>query len=336
MNLMAWLRQEEEKKKVRGDWPRDVDGIRAATEIIWQRPLHRYYPDHSVDHSERIIDTLSKLTEDLMLGDNISSTEVYVLLASAYLHDIGMQDERSMGDDLKQIRIHHHELTSRIIIDRYLKQSDRNIPLGFSDLVPVDIVNTIASVAEAHRRTNLQGSQYEGFAYGDGVIHPRLLAALLRLADELDVDSRRVVGMQQLSLTNITAESEFHWHLCNYVSGVQIANGLITVHYRFPERCEESYARIVVPLVRGKIQEEFPILQKILWEHGCKVQMSDEYEMRSVPGLECMSPEVIELALAKRKEKHTKEIVHHKEEIEFCDSMTNAALRHARVENFDE
>lgn len=244
MNLRVWLRQREGTRGVRGEWPRNLDGIRAAAEIIWRRPLHRYYTDHSVDHSERIIEKLSKLTEDLISGNNISSTEVYVLLAAAYLHDIGMQDERAIGRDLDQIRYHHHELTRKIITDRYIRQTEGSIRLGFNDLVPLDIVHTIASIAEAHRRTNLQESQYNEFTYGDHEIRPRFLAALLRLADELDIDHRRV-DIQVLSLMDNSDKAQFYkseayWYLCDYVSGVQIHNGLITVHYQYQRGAKDT------------------------------------------------------------------------------------------------
>jgi len=328
MNLKAWLRQQEEMREVGGEWPRSLDGIRAAAETIWQRPLHRYYTDHSVNHSERVIEKLSKLTNDLM-DSSISSTEVYVLLASAYLHDIGMQDERFKGCDLDQIRIHHHELTRKIITNRSFDQSSEKIPLGL-ELVPAEIVHTIACVAEAHRQTNLRENRYREFVYGDQKIRPRLLAALLRLADELDIDCRRV-HMQQLSLMDISAESELHWCLCYYVSGVRIQNGLITVHYQFPKECND-YKEIIEPLVRGNIQEEFSTLRTVLWEDGCKVTMNDRCEVRAIPGLKCMSPAVLDCALRKRKEMHTREIDYHREGITFCDSMTKAAFMHASGE----
>ncbi len=331
MNLKDWLRQREGTSGVRGEWPRSLDGIHAAAEMIWERPLHRYYTDHSVNHSERVIEKLSKLAKDLM-DSSISSTEVYVLLASAYLHDIGMQDERFKGCDLDQIRIHHHELTRKIITNRSFDQSSERIPLGL-ELVPAEIVHTIACVAEAHRQTNLRENRYREFVCGDQKIRPRLLAALLRLADELDIDCRRV-HMQQLSLMDISAESEFHWCLCYYVSGVQIQNGLITVYYQFPEECN-NYRKIIEPFVTGKIEEEFPALQRILWEGGCKVTMNDRCEVRAIPGLRCMSSDVLEFALRKRKEMATKKIDYQREDIKYYDSMTKAVFM-TQVENSDE
>jgi hypothetical protein len=210
--------------------------------------------------------------------------------------------------------------------------ADKKIPLGLEQ-VPDLIVVTIASVAEAHRQTNLREGQYKEFAYGDQTIRPQLLAALLRLADELDIDGRRV-HMQLLSLMNIPTKSEFHWCLCYYVSGVHIQNGSITIHYQFPEKYD-NYKEIIIPLVSSEIQKEFPALQTILWDYGCKVQMNAKFEVRFVPGLKCMSPEVIEFALEERKKKHTQEIAYHKEEIEVCDSMFHAAWA-PRVESSDE
>lgn len=326
------MRQEESGSE-RG-WPRSLNGIRIATRQIWQRPLHRYYTDHSVEHSKRIIEKLSKLTETLVqeTRTGISSTEVYVLLAAAYLHDIGMQDENYEGGDLEEIRNNHHKLTRKLITERYAKQSDRSIPLGFNDLVPVDIVDTIAAVAEAHRKTDLRDSQYNEFYSGDGSIRPRFLAALLRLADELDIDYRRV-NMQFLGLLDVSDLSRFHWSLCHYVSGVKIQYGRITVHYRFPEGCDE-YSRIVEPLVRENIQKEFPLISDILWDHGCRVELSDKHEQKFFSGLETMSPEVIAFAAEQRKRRLGQAIANYEEEFQFCDSLSQASIGE-RVERFD-
>ena len=44
------------------DQRRTLGNVRAAAARIWARPLHRYYTDHTVDHSERIIALLDGLT----------------------------------------------------------------------------------------------------------------------------------------------------------------------------------------------------------------------------------------------------------------------------------
>jgi hypothetical protein len=300
MDLKLLLEQESKER----EWPPTVHSVRAAAKIIWERPLHRYYTDHSVNHSERIIEKLNDLTGDSRNLCTLSMTEVYILLAAVYLHDIGMQDERFRNGDLEQIRDRHHELTRDLIRNNSFKQSDSTIPLGLEG-VPPDIVDVIALVAEAHRRTDLSQSKYEEFPYGSEIIRPRLLAALLRCADELDIDHRRV-HMGLLCLMDIPIDSCFCWYLCYYVSGVQIMDGRIMISYRFPESCEH-YENIVRPLVHNKIRDELAELQEIFWEYGVKVMLGGPRHPRYVPRLRRMSPEV-ENRTTEERRKYDREI----------------------------
>jgi hypothetical protein len=103
-----------------------------------------------------------------------------------------MQDERSGDADLGEIRDRHHELTRKIVL-RSVEQplSDETIPL---DIVRIPgITYVVALVAESHRKVNLYQDKYDGFILGSEIIRPRLLAALLRFADELDIDWRRAI-----------------------------------------------------------------------------------------------------------------------------------------------
>ena len=72
------------------DGRRAVENVCEAAARIWSRPLHRHYTDHTVAHSERVIALLDGLTEGMMGTDKrLSGTEILVLLAAAYLHDVG-------------------------------------------------------------------------------------------------------------------------------------------------------------------------------------------------------------------------------------------------------
>ena len=99
------------------DQRRGVENIREAANRIWARPLHRYFTDHTVAHSERIITLMDGLTAGMMaVGDKrLSPTEVLVLLSAAYLHDIGMQNEKFAKGNLDEIRAHHNEQTAEMI-----------------------------------------------------------------------------------------------------------------------------------------------------------------------------------------------------------------------------
>jgi type IV secretory pathway TrbD component len=110
-----------------------LDNVRAAAERIWKIPLHRTYTDHTVAHSERVIALLDGLTAGMMgTGQRLVPGEVFVLLAAAYLHDVGMQDERFANGDLEAIREAHHEVTAEWIY-RTLEAPETVVGLGLPD-----------------------------------------------------------------------------------------------------------------------------------------------------------------------------------------------------------
>jgi hypothetical protein len=58
-----------------------------------------------------------------------------------------------------------------------------------------------------------------------------LLAALLRLGDELDADYRRV-NMEVLKMRDIPPESKYHWWAHHYVQSVSIKNGTVELYFK--------------------------------------------------------------------------------------------------------
>jgi len=311
MDLRSWLDTNRDVEY------QEVTRIRAASNRVWAVPLHRYYTDHSVAHSDRVIEKLSALVPDAT-ASGFSPLEIYILLASAYLHDIGMQHEQYKNGDLEQIRNQHQEITRQIILENYLSHNRQALPLGLEG-VPADIVNAIALVAEAHRKTDLSQHKYRRFFHGDKAIRPQLLAALLRLADELDLDHRRVY-MESLYFMDVPDVSRLHWHFCYYVSGVEIEDGLVTIWYRFPQE-STGYPRIIRPLVNHRVQTELRQLQPILWTHGVKITTEPRDEMQFMPGLELMSSQVEQLARDQCRGRYEDEIVQYSEEIRLLDSF---------------
>lgn len=165
------------------------------------RRIFPEYTDHSNLHTLSVIDFCNQLIGD-QIGQ-LNADELYVLLMSCYLHDTGMgitqKDYRQFcseipfGDyfethspeDLPAIiRDFHHEF-SGCFIRKYAQVFD----------FPSEAHQwAIAQVARGHRRTDLMDeSQYPlalPMPNGSALCLP-YLAALIRLADEIDVAAAR-------------------------------------------------------------------------------------------------------------------------------------------------
>ena len=270
---------------------RRLENIRAAAGRIWARPLHRHYTQHGVPHSERIIALLDGLTEGLMRGEGrLSQDETFILLAAAYLHDIGMQDERFADGDLEEIRAHHHEQTERMI---WLAWEDpaRAFPLPLN--YDPDIVEYVARTARGHCLDNLDGDEYDPLSLGNGEVRPRLLAALLRLGDALDIDHRRV-DVDMMTLMNLPVLSQMHWWKCHYVSGVEVRDEYIRVGYRFPQD-RPDYAEFITPLVEQWIRAELAQHEALFRQNGIKLALAQPH-VRLMRLVKPLSSEVEALA----------------------------------------
>ena len=107
-----------------------LDRIRICADRIWNVPRLAWFTDHSASrHSRRIVQLLGALVEELQGGPQaLTRSELYVLLASAYLHDIGMQDFALDGRGLEEfgivdydlVRTRHPERAKELIVRRAL------------------------------------------------------------------------------------------------------------------------------------------------------------------------------------------------------------------------
>ena len=166
------------------------------------RGLFPEYTDHSMFHSLTVIDSCNRLIGRKNI-DRLNKDEIFVLLMACYLHDAGMgitekdylefKDivgekeffEEHPGEDRAEfVRFYHHEF-SGLYIEKYA---------DLFDLPSAEHVFAIKQVARGHRKTDLYDEkEYPAdFKVPDGnTVNLPYLAALIRLADEIDVAASR-------------------------------------------------------------------------------------------------------------------------------------------------
>lgn len=155
-----------------------------------------WFTDHTMLHSINVINFCNTL-----IANNIkylNADEVYVLLMSAYLHDSGMGiSEADYEIFCQNINIEHYSKTdsseslTAIIRDFHHEFSGEFIKKYASQFdIPSEYVFAIVQISRGHRKINLYDEQEYPSKYtlsnGNAICLP-YLAALLRLADEIDV-----------------------------------------------------------------------------------------------------------------------------------------------------
>lgn len=159
------------------------------------------YTDHTALHSIEVIDFCNALIGDNI--DKLNADELYILIMSCYLHDSGMgiteadyklfSESIDFGDYFEK---HKNPETPDIIRDFHHEYSGRYIKKysSFFDIPSDEHCFAIIQVSRGHRKTNLFDETEYPSEYmlpnGNTVCLP-YLAALIRLADELDISADR-------------------------------------------------------------------------------------------------------------------------------------------------
>ena len=169
---------------------------------VLQKMLESFLPrfpdftDHTMLHSLDVLEYCN-----LLLGkeqiERLTAAECYVLIMSCYLHDIGMGisqknyeelsvkidfgdyfDTHSREDINTTIRAFHNEF-SGLFVRKYAELFD--IPCE-------EMVFAVVQTCRGHRKTDLfDEKEYYDLVTPYGNIRTAFLAALIRLADEIDV-----------------------------------------------------------------------------------------------------------------------------------------------------
>jgi len=170
------------------------------------------YTLHNTGHSFRVMEYMSKLVSDY---SKLSELEIALLVYAALLHDIGMavsEDDISsiksdsfpfcdvkfsamkkiMGDNESLALQEYVRRIHALLSSRYIRENLKD-KLVIPKLTTLDFTKELALICEAHTedydwiKANLRTNEVRG----DYSFNPQFIAAILRLADILDIDSNR-------------------------------------------------------------------------------------------------------------------------------------------------
>ena len=288
----------ELKHQLSGSFPSKLDIIEQETKEIWKKGefYHVYYTLHGLDHSNSVIEILGRLVDGLNPEDKLNDTEIFCLLSAAYLHDVGMlckypddDAKAAQKSELKKrpysvqdlIRDEHH-----IRSGRYIKEHRTDLKL---DHIEVECVRLIA---EGHRQIKLDSKEYDDQVIGQKSVRVRLLSALLRLADELDITYKRAPETLFDILENDMPDySLLQWLKHYYTAGVLIdtiteAKGKkrtsIEIHCQYPR--EDVGRKITEVLIATPVEETLNEVRYILLD--CVLRLNLDYKIKTNRDLE--------------------------------------------------
>jgi hypothetical protein len=222
-----------------------------------------YLTKHGTEHIDVVIDRISKLinTADFI----ISGYEAYILLVAAQLHDTG---------HIKSGRESHEKLSNQIIEDLASRMGNETIEKSL-----------IWKIAEAHggRKANGKKDKIDDLLARDVVlfyeVHPQMLAAILRFADELADDYTRS-SPYLLQSGGINKGSEIFHYYASVLHSIEIDHIGKQIKIFFTlntEHLVNKYGKSI----KDEIEEVYLVDE--IFERIYKMYMECLYCMRFVP-----------------------------------------------------
>jgi hypothetical protein len=203
-----------------------------------------FYTTHGKEHSQSIIDNLDRLIpNDIKRAMN--ELEIFLLLSSAYFHDIGMavklveedsqkpdQSKKDYDKRLDFIRRTHAERTYRFILSESTTEKfdlDKGTASVLADICRAHSDNKY-KIGEDDKRLNSGEREYtfqqllnkaSPKAVNIHNVRVHFLAALLRLSDELDINYQRAYSKLD-NKRDMPPPSEFEHKKNKLISGIHI------------------------------------------------------------------------------------------------------------------
>lgn len=263
---------------------------------IWLPPTLYNFVDHGINHSYKILESAMQILDLLAPSTSFSNKDYFykyvylspierlILGISSLIHDIGMQYMKypKGSEDYSPIEIRekHCDLGKEIIDDLCSGtfKELRHGPTLSSGPYNMFFLNYGARVGFAHSGTKywdiLKNKCYDSsFEGGLQNRRLRLLAALLRLADEIHCEYTRISELSWIDTPLLNDESKAHWVACYYTREIKITSpgsaGLImTLNWRIPSNSlsgEQELIKILLQELREKkINEECVFVKEFL------------------------------------------------------------------------
>lgn len=225
--------------------------IITSTPKFWADKIYFHFTNHGPTHSERVFRFLTQLIQELPKDSALNSEELFIIMSAAWLYEIGMQSPRLkpilefeykpgnvLGfSQLQQIREKKHLLSSKLIYDCLRGNLEgRLVNLGLPQ-PPDKYAFLIAEVCRWCSNEPLDIVPDSDVANGSE-IRFRLLVALLRLADQLYIDSARV-NFDLLKQFPLNKRQLSRWWMYHYTQTLPITNGQIRFNYFLPAHQKE-------------------------------------------------------------------------------------------------
>ena len=276
----------------------NLTNIRESVEDIWSADTPRIirgYTHHGIEHSERLAGFAQKLLQ-AKRGRGLSEEEMYLLLASIYLHDIGMQCDvvkfpqiretaEKLGahfevefttqiateytiEEQKAIRQNHQYLTAAWI--EYARSSGNTVLGAAAKAINLKLVEDLMDVCKHHAKIPISKCPLTFSHDPNG--RKQLVATLVRFSDELDVDVHRV-SLETVKNFSLDPANSVYWWLHSHTD-ISFAHNSITLTIILHPDDAKQYGPLVHKTFIDGFKDKNRDLLTILRQHDIPLVIS--------------------------------------------------------------
>jgi hypothetical protein len=260
---------------------------------FWEQRLYTHFTNHGPEHSERVLNQkIAQLAQGLPLENRLTEDEIFIISAAAWLYEIGMQSPNLQPvldfaydpgvplttEQLLKIRDHRHLLTRQLIADSIRPNyTGPRISLGLSNELD-DYTRAIAEVCRWCSQEPLEEVD-KSIPVSGILVRLRLLVALLRLADQLYIDSARV-NREQLLAFHLPPQVEARWWAYHYTQILPINKGKIRFYYSLPIGQRQFLGHIRALIEPTFDYENNPLIRYLDEEHDLSLSVQQQPQVR--------------------------------------------------------
>ncbi|KYK38521.1 MAG: hypothetical protein AYK18_17055 [Theionarchaea archaeon DG-70] len=302
--------------------------IRQTVKKIWCAEAPRIvkdYTDHGIAHSERLVGFVARLLE-ANEGRDLSSQETYLLLASIYLHDIGMQCDvvsfpeikeraESLGakfeveftaqtasgyniEEQKAIRENHQYLTAAWV--DHASRTGKTVLGPAAKTIPEELVDDLMDICKYHAKAPVTDCPLT-FTFNPNE-RKQLIAAILRFADELDLDGRRA-SIETVKNFRLNPHNSVYWWLHNRIKVIFISRNVILLTIRLHPDDVKRHGPFAHDMFINGFQNKNRAVLSVLAKNGIPIVISDDSKVVEHDRAEPLPPDIVQ-AFQLMQQKH--------------------------------
>ncbi len=304
--------------------------IREAMEDLWPNDpvrIIQYYTDHGVKHSERLVGYAAELLK-ANSKEPLSDEEMYLLLASIYLHDIGMQCdvvnfpeiERNAEDKFgakfniefkltdgnygiemqKAIRRNHQYLTAAWI--DYANRTGKTALGPCAKDIDPGLVDDLIDICKYHSKLPINECPAKLNYNSKG--RKQLVAALLRFADELDIDQHRI-SIATTKNFSLDPDNSVYWWLHNRTTIGFITSNIILISIQLHPNDVKKYGHLIEEIFINNFSNKNRLVLDVLGENGILIRISSESTVKGNDRYDLLPQDIVDAIKKMKTQKET-------------------------------